>query len=367
MNHLANENIFDIKPYKPGKPIEELKRELNLEHVIKLASNENPNPVPENVKEVIKKELQNLNIYPDSDSYYLKKKIAEFNNVDFENVIIGAGSVELIKSIIRLFLKPGEKVLTSEKTFLMYKIATIETASLESYVEVKMTDDYKFNLQGFLEKIDDKTKVIFITNPNNPTGTMLGYKEIEDFINKIPEDKIIVLDNAYDEYVVDRENYFDGIKESISRKNLIVLRTFSKIYSLAALRVGYAISNKEIISLMNRLRAPFNITTLSQKAAELSLDNKDFKKMSVEMNTKNRTKLFNQLKSLGLEVIPSETNFLMFIPPMDIYELHEKLLKRGIIIRPLKAFGVDNAMRVTIGLEHDNDQFFNALKDILNK
>ncbi len=311
MKHLINENIFDIKPYRPGKPIEELKRELNLKHVIKLASNENPHPIPDNVKEVIRKELVNVNIYPDSDSYYLKKKIAEYNNIDTENVIIGAGSVELIKSLIKLFLKPGEKVLTSEKTFLMYKIATIEMSSLNAYVEVEMTDDYKFDLNGFLEIMDEKTKIIFITNPNNPTGTILGYKEIEEFINKVPDDKIIVLDNAYDEYVLYRDNYYDGIKESIKRKNLIVLRTFSKIYSLAALRVGYAIANEEIISFMNRVRAPFNITTLSQKAAELSLDNENFKKMSAEINAKNREKLYNQLKSLGLKVIPSETNFLM--------------------------------------------------------
>lgn len=365
MKDLINPNVICLMPYIAGKPIEEIQAKYNLKKVVKLASNENPFPIPKNVSDAIKSEISSIRLYPDSDCYLLKKRIAEYNKVGFENVVAGAGLVEIIKMIIRTFLKPGEKVLSSEKTFLLYRIATIEYQGKGAYIEIKMDEDYKFDLHRMFQMIDDKTRIIFITNPNNPTGTVLPKKKILDFINRVPEDKIIVLDNAYHEYVSDSENYLDGIDLALKRKNVIVLRTFSKIYALAGLRVGYGISNEEIVSYLNIIKAPFSITRIAQKAAVASLENDDFKNKSAKLNFKNKKKLFNQLKGMGLRVIPSETNFLFFIPGTDIHKLNVKLLREGVIIRPLQAFGAPEGMRVTVGCEEDNNFFVDKLKKVL--
>ncbi|MCP4153146.1 MAG: histidinol-phosphate transaminase [bacterium] len=365
MKELVNPNVIDLVPYKAGKPIEEIRRKFNLKKVIKLASNENPHSVPQHVSKAISDEIPNVGIYPDTDSYYLRQKIAQYNGVKPENVIVGAGSVEIIRMLIKAFLLPGEKVLTSEKTFLLYKGATLETAGKAAFVEAPMTDDYKFDLDAIYKLIDEKTKIIFITNPNNPTGTALTKKPVLDFIKKIPEDKIVVLDNAYHEYVENIDDYADGIDEAVKSKNLVVLRTFSKIYALGGLRIGYAITNNEIISFLNRVKAPFNVTRLAQAAALASLENDDFKNESRKLNTKNRDKLYKQLSEMGLKVVPSETNFLLFFPEVDINEVNTKMLQEGVIIRPLTAFGCPDAMRVTIGLEEDNDFFIEKLKKVL--
>ncbi len=365
MNYSVNPNLFDITPYKPGKPVEEIQREFTIERVVKLASNENPSPVPAHVSAAISREIATINTYPDTASFYLRKRLAEYNGVDEENVIVGAGSVEVIRMILRSFLLPGETVLTSEKTFLFYKTATTETAGKNAFIEAHMDDDYTFDLDAIYRLMDDHTKVIFITNPNNPTGTLLPKQEVLDFIDKVPEDKVVVLDNAYHEYVADPGNYADGIDEARNRKNVIVLRTFSKIYALAGLRIGYAISNKPMISLLNRVKAPFNVTRIAQAAAKASLENDDFKKQSAALNSKNREKLLSQLKEMGLRVIPSETNFLLFFPRTDTIALNQRLLQEGVIIRPLHAFGVPEGIRVSVGFEEDNDFFIEKLKKVL--
>ncbi len=365
MDYSVNPNVLDLTPYKPGKPVEEIQREYNLDKIVKLASNENPFKIPDRVFRAISEEITHVNTYPDNNSFYLRQRLAEYNRVDEENVIIGAGSVELIRMIIRAFLNPGETVLTSEKTFLFYKIATLEAAGKDAYVEVPMDEEYRFDLDAIYNRIDDSTRIIFITNPNNPTGTTVPKQDILDFIQKVPEDKLVVLDNAYHEYVADQAAYADGIREALSRKNVIVLRTFSKIYAIAGLRIGYAITNKEIISYLNRVKAPFNVTRIAQAAALASLASDEFKDRSAVLNFRNREKLYKQLKEMGLKVIPSETNFLMFFPEQDIDEVNQKLLQEGVIIRPLHAFDVHDGMRVTVGFEEDNDYFIEKLKKVL--
>lgn len=364
---LVNPNVLDLVPYKAGKPVEELQREYNLKKVVKLASNENPFHVPKRVSDAIAREVANIHTYPESDSYYLRQKLAEYNGVGAENVIVGAGSVELIRDIISTFLNPGETVLTSEKTFIMYKIATFEKYGKKAFVDVPVKEDYTFDLDAIYDKIDDSTRVIFITNPNNPTGTMVPKQKIMDFIAKVPEDKIIVLDNAYHEYVLDADNYADGIEETKKRKNLIVLRTFSKIYALSGLRIGYGIADEEIISYLNRVKPPFNATRLAQAAALASLESDDFKNESSALNCKNKEKLLKQLQALDVKVVPSETNFLMFFPGVDIQELNGKLMKEGVIVRPLAGFGVPDAMRVTVGFEDDNNFFVEKLEKVLKE
>jgi histidinol-phosphate aminotransferase len=367
MNNQVNPNILGLNPYEPGRPVEEIKRQFNLKKVVKLASNENPFPIPKNVSKAIKREISLLNRYPDSDCFELKKKIAEYNSLQSKNIIIGAGSVEIIRMIIHAFLKPGEKVITSKNTFLMYKTGTIESAGEQAFVEAEMDSEYRYDLDNLLKRIDERTKIIFIANPNNPTGTMISKAKIIDFIKKIPEDKIIVLDNAYHEYVTDMDNYLDGIEMAINSKNLIVLKTFSKIYALAGLRIGYGITNEKIIYYLNQVKAPFNVTSLAQCAAMASLENDDYKIQSARLNWKNKENLFKQMFNLGLRVIPSETNFLFCPLGTDTQELNQQLLKEGVIIRPLHAFGMRDGIRVSIGREEENNYFIEKIRKILHK
>lgn len=367
MKELINPNVLELTPYKAGLPVECIKQKYDLDKVIKLASNENPLPIPQHVTEAIIREIPRINTYPVCDSYFLRNELASHHGIDAANLIVGAGSVELIRMIIKSFLHPGETVLTSEKTFILYRIATVETAGTKAFIETPMGEDFRFDLEAMLRLVDENTKIIFITNPNNPTGTMLPKQDIIDFIDKIPEDKLIVLDNAYQEYVTDQESYLDGIDMALNRKNVIVLRTFSKIYGLAGLRIGYAISNADIISFLSRVKAPFNVTRIAQVAALASLQDDKYKNESVKLNVKNRKKLFEQLTQMGLKTIPSVTNFLLFFPETGIEELNVRLLKEGVIIRPLQAFGFPDAMRVTVGLEEDNDFFIEKLKKVLDE
>ncbi len=362
MKDLVNPNVLELMPYKPGKPVDEIQRKFNLEKVVKLASNENPFSVSPQVAEAIKKEIGSLNMYPCSDSYYLKETLAQYLGVDVKNVIIGAGSVEVIGMITSAFLKPGEKVLTSEKTFLMYRIAAVAAGGKKAFVEVPTDQEYRFDLDAMAAAIDEKTKVIFIANPNNPTGTLLPKQKLVDFIQKVPEDRIIVLDNAYQEYVSDMDNYADGLDFAVNRKNVVVLRTFSKIYALSGLRIGYAVGHEKLIAYLARVKAPFNVTRVAQVAAIASLKDDEFKNKSAALNIKNREKLYNQLVQLGLKTVPSETNFLMFFPGVNPMELNDRLLRQGVIIRPVKAFGVPDGMRVTVGFEEDNDFFIQKLE-----
>jgi histidinol-phosphate aminotransferase len=366
MQEWINKTVLELRPYQPGKPLEEFKREFKIEKVIKLGSNENPFPLPQHVSDAITREISSLRLYPDTDSHFLRKRIAELNGVGLGNVIMGSGSVELIRMIVKTYLKPGEKVLTGVSTFPMFKVAAIENGGMQAIVEADMDEGYGFDLERLYRMADKKTKIIFIPNPNNPTGTMLSKIKLLDFIDSISKETIIVLDNAYQEYVSNPEDYVDGIELVLNRKNVIVLRTFSKIYALAGLRIGYGIANEESIGYLNRVKAPFNMTRVAQEAALASLENDDFKKQSLDLNNKNKEALFNQLNELGVNPVPSAANFILFFPGKDINEVNQSLLKEGVIIRPLQPFGVPNGMRVTVGFEEENNFFIEKLKKCLS-
>ncbi|HSQ34629.1 MAG TPA: histidinol-phosphate transaminase [Candidatus Binatia bacterium] len=336
-----------------------------MKRIVKLASNENLLPIPEHVRTAIHDEISQIHRYPDSDNFYLCRRLAELNGVQPQQVIVGAGSVELIHMLIRTFLRHGEHVLTSEKTFSLYKIATTEFAGQAAFRELPMDNNLRFDLEAMARAIDDQTKIIFLTNPNNPTGTVVPAAAIRDFIRKVPKDRIIVLDNAYQEYVDDPRDYVTGLEEIRGNGNVVVLRTFSKVYGLAGLRVGYAMAKPEIIAILNRVKAPFNVTRIGQQAALASLENNEYRDRSVSLNRANKARLFGQLQDLGLRVIPSQTNFLLFFPPMDVSELNLRLLREGVIIRPLAGFGIADGMRVTVGLEEENDFFIEKLKNAL--
>jgi histidinol-phosphate aminotransferase len=361
MEPLVNPHVLQTTPYKPGKPVEDIQREFGLTRVVKLASNENMLPIPEDVRRAIVDELTQLQYYPDSDNYYLRQRIAEYNGVGAESVIVGAGSVEIIQMLIRAFLKPGERVLTSEKTFSLYKSATIEHAGAAAFVEAPMDRELRFDLEAIAARIDAAAKIIFITNPNNPTGTIVPAAAVRDFIARVPGDRIVVLDNAYQEYVDDTGDYLSGLDEIGRGRNVVVLRTFSKVYGLAGLRVGYAMARPEIIAVLNRVKPPFNVTRIGQRAALASLASDDFKNESVRLNRRNKARLLAQLQGLGLRVVPSQTNFLLFFPAVDVADLNLRLLKQGVIIRPMAGFGIPDAMRVSVGLEADNDFFIETL------
>jgi len=378
MIDLINPNVLELMPYKAGRPVEEIQRLYNIEKVIKLASNENPYPVPQYVADAISGELANIHAYPCSDSYYLRERIARYNGVKPGNVVVGSGSVELIRMIAKTFLNPGrgDKVLTSDKTFVMYKIAAVEEGGNRAIVEVPLGTDYRYDLDRMVDAVDKQTKIIFIANPNNPTGTLLSKKELQAFIDKIHGDVIIVLDNAYQEYVTDAvdgadaaaaADYFDGIETAVARKNIVVLRTFSKIYALAGLRVGYAIAHEEVISYLGRVKAPFNVTRLAQVAALASLQDDEFKNKSARLNAVNRERLFQRLSRLGLDVVPSKANFILFFPRTDTNDLNERLLKEGVIIRPLHGFGFPDGIRVTVGTQEENDFFMEKLEKVFKE
>jgi histidinol-phosphate aminotransferase len=365
MESFVNPNLLDLMPYQPGKPVEELQRAYNLDRIVKLASNENPFQIPDHVKNVIIDEISNIQAYPCSDSFYLKHALAKKFEISPDSILIGAGSVEIIRMITRAFLNPGEKVVTSEKTFMMYRIAAVETQGLSSYIEVPMDEGFRFSLENIRKEVNGNVRIIFLTNPNNPTGTMIPGEQMRKFIDEIPENILIVLDNAYQEYVTRGSDYLTGIEYLADKKNVIVLRTFSKIYALAGLRIGYALGHPETISLLGRLKSPFNVSRIAQLAALESLRSDDFMNRSYELNLKNKKILISGLRELGLKAIDSETNFVMFFPDKDVNELNENLLREGVIIRPLRAFGVPDAMRVTVGTEEENAFFLEKIKKFI--
>jgi len=230
-----------------------------------------------------------------------------------------------------------------------------------------MDPELRFDLDAFTARLTPDAKIIFITNPNNPTGTSIPAAAIRAFIARVPEDRIIVLDNAYQEYIDHADDYVTGVDEIRERKNVIVLRTFSKVYGLAGLRVGYALAHPEVIAILNRVKPPFNVTRIGQRAALASLDSDDYKDKSVRLNRANKARLFTQLQGLGLRVVPSQANFLLFFPEVDVAALNLRLLQQGVIIRPMAGFGIPEAMRVTVGLEEEDDFFIAKLGKALEE
>lgn len=314
MKFAVNPRVRQIDPYKAGRTIEEIQREYHLDRVVKLASNENCLPIPEHVRQAIRDELEAVHLYPDSDNYLVRRAIAEHNHISIDQVIAGAGSVELIRMIIETFLRRGEKVLSSEKTFSYYRIATTEVAGRAAFLEAPMDGELRFDLEAILQLADDPVKIIFLANPNNPTGTMVSASRVRDFLRRIPDDKIVVLDNAYQEFVDDPRDHVDGFPETLEKKNVIVLRTFSKVYGLAGLRIGYAVSHPDVIAVLNRVKPPFNVNRVAQRAAIASLESDEFRDRSVALNRKNKAELSGRLSEAGMRVIPSQTNFLLFSP-----------------------------------------------------
>jgi histidinol-phosphate aminotransferase len=359
----ARPEIFNLKPYVPGKPIDEVKRELGLEDVIKLASNENPlGPSPLGVQ-AIKDTLDSLHIYPDGNCFNLKRKLADYLQVPTDHLLIGNGSDEILMMIAQTFINRDDEVIYASPSFSEYEFTVTVMGGKCIAVPV---ENFKHNLEAMAAAVTDKTKIIYICNPNNPTGTIVSKEETEAFLSKIPEDVLVVFDEAYYEYV-EAEDYPDSLEYVRQGKNVIVCRTFSKIYGLAALRAGYAITAPEIAAAVERVIEPFNVNTLAQIGAAAALDDQTHLAASKEVNKAGKDYLYAQFSELGLKYVPTEANFIFVDTGKDCREVFKQLLALGVIVRTGDIFGYPTYLRVTIGNSSDNERFIKSLKQVLGK
>ena len=353
----VSENIKNITPYTPGKPVEELERELGISGSIKLASNENPlGPSPKALR-AIREGLSGLNRYPDGSGYYLRQAIAQKLGVDLSQIIIGNGSNEIIELAVRTFVQPGEEVISADPSFVVYPMIT--QAAGGTNVVVPLKDD-RHDLDAMADRITPKTRIIFIANPNNPTGTMNTAKEMERLMSSVPDHVIVAVDEAYFEYVT-REDYPDSLRYLQSGKRILIMRTFSKIFGLAGLRIGYGITQPELVEVMNKVRQPFNTNSLAQLAARAALNDAKHVALSQQTNGEGKQFLTQSFQRMGISCIPTEANFIMFETARDGKELYESLLKNGVIVRPMGG----NRLRVTIGLPEENQRFVEELEKIV--
>ncbi len=351
------DNIKTLTPYVPGKPIEELERELGISGSIKLASNENPlGPSPKAVA-AIKKALEGLNRYPDGSGFHLAQALAKKYEIDPGQVILGNGSNELIELLVRTFVRPGDEVISADPSFVVYAMITQAAGATNVVVPCK---DYRHDLDAMADRITPRTRIVFIANPNNPTGTMNTSAEMERFLGRVPDHVIVAVDEAYFEYAT-HADYPDSLDFLREGKNIVALRTFSKIYGLAGLRIGYGITTGEIASLMNKVRQPFNTNELAQIGAVAALADRKHVERSVASNNEGRQFLSQSFGRLGISYVPTETNFVYIETVLDGRELYTALLKQGVIIRPVGG----KKLRVTIGLPEENKRFVEELEKIV--
>lgn len=349
-----------MQPYKPGKPIEDVQREYELERVIKLASNENPLGCSQKVKEKLIESLDNLSIYPDGNATNLKEALSKKLDVSVDEILPTSGADEMIDLISKTLVSQGDEVIMADITFPRYISTTKMMGGVPVIVPLK---DYTFDLNGMLDKITDKTKVIWICNPNNPTGTMVTEDELVSFFDKVPKNIVIAYDEAYREFVTRDDYPMDSIKFVKRYPNILVMRTFSKAYGLAGLRVGYTVGNKEITENINKVRGPFNVNSLALLAAITALEDEDFIKKCYDVNLEGKNYLYEQFKKMGFFFPPSETNHIYVNVEENGQEVFIELQKRGVIIRPMGG----TFIRVSIGTMEENKIFIERLKEVLGR
>jgi len=355
--------VSDLIPYVPGKPVEELERELGITGSIKIASNENPLGPSKLGVEAALKTATELHRYPDGDCFYLKKKLAGKLGINESNLIIGNGSNEVIEIIARTFLSESDEAIYGEHAFIVYPIVTQAVGARHV---VSPMPDLVHNLDDFASKITKKTRIIYLANPNNPTGTIFKQNEFDNFLSRVPDEVIVIVDEAYFEYVDDPE-YPDSLEYQKNRKNIVTVRTFSKIYGLAGLRVGYGVGSEELISYVNRVREPFNVNSLAQAAAEAALDDTAHIKNTKEVNRDGLEYLIGNLEKIGVKYTPSFTNFILIDLEDNPMQVYNDLLREGVIVRPVGGYGLKSHLRVSVGLETENKRFITALKKVLKK
>ena len=360
---LIKEHLIDLVPYEPGKPIEEVQRELGLSEVIKLASNENLYGVSPIALKVMRKFLKEMNYYPDDSSYYLRKKIAEKHNVSEDEVLIGNGSVELLYYIGMAFIDDKSSVIFNSGSFPMYKIVSkIFNAKI---IEVPLKkDNLACDPVKIAENLRDDTKVIFLANPNNPTGTSFSHEEAEYLLKRAKEDVLIVFDEAYTHFV-ESKDFPDSMKLYKEYENLIIIRTLSKAYGLAGLRVGYLLARPHIVNALLKVKIPFNVNRLAQIAAFYALDDNKFLEELRKRVKREKEFLYKNFDKMKLFYLKSDTNFIFVRFNMDERKIYEELLKRGIITRPLPRSIFPNSLRITVGRRKDNIKLIKVLHEVL--
>ncbi|MBS4535030.1 histidinol-phosphate transaminase [Clostridium sp. D2Q-14] len=353
------DEIKDLQAYKPGKPIEDVKREYGLKSVVKLASNENPMGTSKKVINKLKESIDSLAIYPDGNSTLLKEALAEKLKLKTTQILPSSGSDEMLDMIAKTFINSGDEVIMADVTFPRYIATTTMMGGTPIIVPLK---NWTYDLYGILQKINKKTKLIWLCNPNNPTGTIFSEDKLIDFLKRVPEDIVIVYDEAYREYVTSPEYPKDTIKLLDDYSNLIIMRTFSKMYGLAALRVGYTMASEEIIGNINKIRGPFNVNLLAQMAAIEALNDQEFVDNCYKVNKEGKEYLYCEFDDMDLEYAPSETNHIFVNVERNCNEVFIQLQKRGMIIRPITG----DWIRVTIGTMEQNKLFIKLLKEVLN-
>src|SRR5262245_22607902 len=359
---LANEPVLDIQPYEPGKPIEEVERELGVPIEIRLSSNESPTPPSPVVLEAIQKALPGLNRYPDGSGYYLRQALAKKHGVSPDAIVLGNGSNELIELLARTFVRPGEEVVIPHPSFVVYPSVVQAVGGTRVVVTLK---DYRLDLPKMRHAITALTKMVFVANPNNPTGTIVTASEVEKFLDKVPEHVIVVFDEAYYDFAVGPD-FPDALAHLRHGKRVVILRTFSKMASLAGLRIGYAIADPDCVALVNRIRQPFNVNTLAQVAALAALRDETHVQRTVEAVRDGVQGVASALDALGVRHVPTRANFILAEFP-DAGRVYEQLLKQGVIVRPMTSFGLEKALRITVGTPEENARLLGALRAILGR
>ena len=364
LKNLLREPLRSFKPYVAGKPIEEVRRELGLTgRIAKMASNENPLGTSPKAIEAVRKALDEANIYPDDAAYYLREKIAHKFGVQLENVFTANGSVEILELAAQAFLNPGDSIVTSEHTFAMYELAAKKSGATVRLAPMT-GDGYRYNLRAIASLVDETTKIVFLANPTNPTGTWFEASEFEGFLAAIPQDVLIVYDTAYAEYCP-YDDMPDALGAMKQGRRLLYVRTLSKAYGLAGLRVGYGIGPSDIIHGLTTCRVPFNVNALAQVAAIAAIDDDEFVAKARAFNDKELAFLRYGLSVLPVTVPPSRANFLLIDTKKNARWLFTELQKRGTIVRPMGGYGYPGAVRVSPWLHEDNESFLRQLVDLL--
>jgi len=360
---LAPPYVRAIAPYQPGKPIAELERELGITGIVKLASNENPLGASPKAVAAMHEAIATISLYPDGNGFELKDALAKRYGVAHTNLVLGNGSNDLLELASRAFLAPGDVAVYSAHAFAVYALATQAVGATGITVPAK---DFGHDLEAMLKAaIKHKAKMVFIANPNNPTGTYLTPDSLRDFLQALPVNILVVLDEAYNEYLPPAQRY-DSVSWLQNYPNLIISRTFSKAYGLAGLRVGYAIAHEQITDMMNRVRQPFNVNSIAQAAAVAALHDMDFVKQTYELNQRGMQQIIAGLTKLGLSYIPSYGNFISFRIG-GATAMYRRLLELGVIVRPIASYDMADYLRVSIGLETENEKFLAALQQAIKE
>ncbi|TNH01748.1 histidinol-phosphate transaminase [Testudinibacter sp. TR-2022] len=358
---IANPGVRQLSPYQAGKPIEELERELGISNIVKLASNENPFGFPESAKQAIREQLNDLTRYPDANGFELKLTIAQKFGLKPEQITLGNGSNDLLEITAHTFLNATDEVIFSQYTFIVYPLVS---QAINAKAVIVPAKDYGHDLNGFLAAITEKTKVIYLANPNNPTGTFLTAEQIEAFLAQVPEHILVILDEAYTEFtsVNERVPSFNLLQKF---PNLVVCRTLSKAYGLAGLRIGYMVSAPEVADLCNRVRQPFNCNSLALAAAVAVINDDDFIEKVADNNRQGLRQLETFFQQKGLDYVPSKGNFITLDLKQPAAPIYQKLLENGVIVRPIAGYGLPNHLRISIGLPEENQRFIDTLSLVL--